>query len=100
MPGLICYRKALDFEPLSSKVPGSISVSSEEEQSGGIPYSVKDCYMRALELDSKYAMAWIHLGRVGGGTVQGLHYPAEDCRMKPLSRKSVARINVMYGLVK
>jgi len=49
---------------------------------GGVRYSDKDCYMKALELDPKFPNAWLNLGATGGGTVGGVLYSAKDCYRK------------------
>ena len=37
-------------------------------------------YLKSLELDENYAMAWYNIGVVGGGTVKGKSYDAKDRR--------------------
>ena len=44
----------------------------------GETLSDKACYLRALELDPKYSLAWNNLGFVGGGTVAGETLSKED----------------------
>ena len=51
---------------------------------GGLQYSKKDCYQKALECDPKDAVTWKNLGNAGGGTVGGLQYPKKDCYQKAL----------------
>ena len=42
--------------------------------------ALQACYLKSLELDENYAMAWRNLGVVGGGTVKGQAYDAKDRR--------------------
>ncbi|CAE7581579.1 unnamed protein product [Symbiodinium sp. CCMP2592] len=44
----------------------------------GQSYSKKACFVKAVELDEMYALAWRNLGLVGGGTVKGQAYDAKD----------------------
>ena len=38
-----------------------------------------ECYVKALEINPKYATAWYNLGAVcGGGTVNGKHYTRDQ----------------------
>ena len=39
----------------------------------------QQCYIKALELDNKYASAWHNLGTVGGGSVGGQQYTQQQC---------------------
>ena len=42
--------------------------------------ALQACYLKSLELDENYAMAWNNLGAVGGGTVKGQAYDEKDRR--------------------
>jgi hypothetical protein len=39
----------------------------------------RECYVQALLADAEYAPAWFRLSAVGGGTVGGARYTAEQC---------------------
>ena len=42
--------------------------------------ALQNCFVKSLELDENYAMAWNGLGVVGGGTVKGQAYDEKDRR--------------------
>ena len=42
--------------------------------------ALQACYLKSLELDENYAMAWSNLGNQGGGTVKGQAYDEKDRR--------------------
>ena len=42
--------------------------------------ALQACFVKSLELDENYAMAWRNLGLEGGGTVKGQAYDAKDRR--------------------
>ena len=42
--------------------------------------ALQACYLKAVELNENYAMAWNSLGTVGGGTVKGQAYDGKDRR--------------------
>ena len=42
--------------------------------------ALQACFVKSLELDLNYAMAWRNLGNQGGGTVKGQAYDEKDRR--------------------
>ena len=42
--------------------------------------ALQACFVKVLEVDANYAMAWNSLGVFGGGTVKGQAYDAKDRR--------------------
>merc|ERR1712086_1114592 len=49
---------------------------------GGVHYSGKQCFEKALELDPTYLYAWTYLGISGGGAVGGVLYSKKQCHQK------------------
>ena len=51
----------------------------------GVEYDQKGCFLRALELDPKIAIAWYNLGAsCGGGMVQGVEHDEKECFVRAL----------------
>ena len=44
----------------------------------GSPTNKEQCYVKALEIDPKYALAWNNLGTINGGTVDGKRYSKDQ----------------------
>ena len=53
--------------------------------SKGISYDAKQCYQRAIKLDSNFALAWFNLGLCGGGKVDGIFYNSKNCYEQAVS---------------
>ena len=45
----------------------------------GISYNERDCYIKALELDDKHALAWRNLAYCDGGVVKETSYDFQKC---------------------
>ncbi|CAE7804354.1 unnamed protein product, partial [Symbiodinium sp. KB8] len=59
------------------------------------------CYVKALELDEKYANAWYNLGVEGGGTVKGQAYDEKAQNVpEPKSSQSFAVLAILFKLPK
>ena len=58
----------------------------------GTEYSLRQCYEKALTLDRENSVAWVRLGQVGGGEVQGLHsQPPAHVVPRPVAYSMLAR---------
>ena len=54
----------------------------------GKHYSKKECFVKALELNSNLATAWEDLAKVGGGVVNARFYSKAECYSKAKALKA------------
>lgn len=50
----------------------------------GHPYTMRDCFVKALEQNERLEHAWYNLGIAGGGVVHQTHYSSRECFQKQM----------------